>query len=201
MSVTKVSIISNAIAMLGHRPIITLDDEDADDMVVSAEQAFDFLLPSSLASVGWRFATRISQLNVVNNETPPAKWQYVYQLPSGYLKNIRIYPQNYNYEIYENLKIYSDWAPSVPTFMEHIFQPDVSRLPPWFNHYFILELAAYLALSNAQKAEFYNPIESKRVDQMAIAMGIDAQNRPNFSQANFPVINITRDNAYDGVVD
>lgn len=72
--------------------------------------------------------------------------------------------------------------------MEDLFLPDISRLPAWFVKYFVFELAAYLALSNAQKAEYYNVLESKRAHQMGLAMAIDAQNRPQNTQANFPVL-------------
>ncbi len=41
MAYTKTSIISLAVQILGHKPIITLDN--ADDLVISAEQAFDIL--------------------------------------------------------------------------------------------------------------------------------------------------------------
>lgn len=182
---TKTVIISNAISVLGHKPIITLDD--ADDLVVAAEQAFDMLYPSVLAMGNWRFATQIAQLSK-SVEVPPSgsNWSTVYLLPAGYLKNIRVYPQNYAYEIYENNKLYTGWNGAV--WMEYIFQPDVSKLPPQFVQYFTMEIAAYLALSNAQKPEYYNVIEGRRIQALAMASATDAQNRPNFSQVDFPVL-------------
>ncbi len=191
MALTKVQIISNAITLLGHEPIITLDEEDSDALVLAASQAFDMLLPASITECSWRFATQISQLTRLNEEVPPAWWQAVYLLPSGYLGNIRVYPPNYNYEIYADSKIYSDWTGESPIFMEHLFLPDISRLPAWFVKYFVFEIAAYLALSNAQKTEYYSSLETKRANQMAIAMGIDAKNRPNYVMHDFPVLNIT----------
>ena len=175
--------------MLGHKPIITLDADDADELVIAAEQAFDYLLPASISENSWRFATTISQLAEMNNEEPPAHWTKVYLLPAGYLGNIRIYPQNYDYEIYEDTRIFSNWTS--PTFMEHLFLPEISRLPAWFVKMFILELAAWLALSNAQKTEYYTVLESKKTIQMAIAMGLDARNRPNYEFKDFPMLNIT----------
>lgn len=186
---TKVSIISSAISLLGHKPIITLDNDDADDLVIAAEQAFDFYLPASMSENTWRFATRITQLSLVAGETPPTKWTKVHLLPAGYLKTVRLYPHTYDYDIYEDLKIFSNF--SGPVYMEHIFQPDIARLPAWFVKAFVFEIAAHLALSNAQKADYYTVLETKRTTQMAIAMGIDAANRPNSSMANFPMLNIT----------
>jgi hypothetical protein len=185
MSNTKVSIISNAITQLGHKPIITLDN--ADELVTAAEQAYDMLLPSVLSSGNWRFATQIAQLSKSVEVPPPGTyWSTVYLLPAGYLKNTRIWPQNYDYDIYENGKIYSNWNGSV--WMEYMFVPDVARLTPSFVHYFVFEIAAYLALSNAQKPEYFTQLEAKREKQWALASALDAQNRPNFSQVDFPVL-------------
>ncbi len=185
MSITKTTIISNAISQLGHKPIQTLDN--ADDLVVSAEQAFDMLLPAVLSQSDWRFATQIAQLSK-SVETPPTntRWTTIYLLPANFLKNIRLYPHNYDYDIYENKKIYTNWTGIVH--MEYVFEPDISKLTPSFVHYFTYEIAAYLALSNAQKTDFYSALEGKRSQALAMAAALDAQNRPNYSQATFPVL-------------
>ena len=182
---TKVTIISNAISQLGHKPIQTLDN--GDDLTVTAEQAFDMLLPSVLSMGNWRFAIQIAQLSK-SVEVPPTntRWTTIYDLPADYLKNIRLYPHTYDYDIYENSKIYTNWTGTVS--MEYVFQPSVSKLPPYFVHYFTFEIAAYLALSNAQKPEYYNLLETKRTQALAMASAIDTQNRPNFSQMTFPVL-------------
>ena len=191
MALTKLEIISNSVTLVGHKPIITLDVDDADDLIIAANQAFDFLLPASITENSWRFAARITQLTRVNQEVPLTDlWQSVYLLTPGYLKTIRLHPHNYQYEIFENSKLYTNWTGVMH--MEDLFLPDISRLPAWFVKYFVFELAAYLALSNAQKAEYYNVLESKRSHQQGLAMGIDAQNRPQNTQANFPVLDASQ---------
>ena len=122
MAYTKTSIISLAVMLLGHKPIQTLDD--ADDMVISAEQAFDILLPSVLGTGNWRFSIKIQQL-VLSSEVPPTQtnWNQIYLLPAGYLKNIRIIPQNYVYEIYSNNQIWCNWGTQSPIFMEYALSP------------------------------------------------------------------------------
>jgi hypothetical protein len=190
---TKVEIVSLAIGLLGHAPVITLDEGDSDSLTTAAEQAFNFLLGASLAKSNWRFATRISQLtNLV--ETPVTHWNSVWQLPAGYLKHIKLWPTpRYDYEIYEDRKIYAMWGTGEEIFMEHIFQPDVSRLPAWFVEYFIYEIATFLSLSNAKKTEFFSVLKAEKTQALAVAMGIDAQNRPNQSQVDIPMLNISRD--------
>lgn len=188
MAVTKTSIVSLALMLLGHKPIITLDDPD--DITIAAEQAYDILLPSVLSSGNWRFSMQIQQLSLSPIIPPPqTNWQNVYYLPSGYLKNIRIIPQNFVYEIYAGGLIYCNWGTQTPVYMEYAFLPDVSQLPPWFINYFIFEIAAFLALSNAQKPDYYNVLEGKRVRQLAMAAATDAQNRPQFSQVDIPMLN------------
>lgn len=184
----KIGILSLAIMLLGHKPIQTLDN--ADDLTIAAEQAFDMLLPSVLATGNWRFSIQIQQLSLSVMVPPPqTNWQNIYLLPAGYLKNIRIIPQNYEYEIYQNSQIYCNWGTMSPVFMEYAFLPDVEQLPLVFINYFIYEIACFLALANAQKPDYFQALESKKNTQWAIAAATDAQNRPQFTQVNIPVLN------------
>lgn len=184
MAQSKVSILSNAITLLGHAPISSL--ENGDQMVVCAEQAFDMLYPAVLAENNWRFATQIQQLSQ-SIETPPPQYKTVYLLPADWLKTIRFYPPgNYMWDIYENSKIYSTFTGEF--WMEYIFQPDISRLPIHFVKYFVYEIAAYLSLSSAEKTEFFSALEAKRIQSYAMCAAVEAQNRPQETLVNFPVI-------------
>jgi hypothetical protein len=180
---TKVTIISFAISLVGHKPIVSLDNPD--DLVLAAEQAFNMLLPSVLAKSNWRFATQIAQLSLLN-ETPPNPWQSVYSLPAGFLKTIRVYPQTYGWEIYESKRIYA--MQQGEFWMEYVFVPDISLMPGYFVEYLAYEIAAFLALSNAQRPDFYSVLAQRLVTQQAMASAIDAQNRPQGTMAVFPVL-------------
>ena len=181
---SKVNIISNAISLLGHAPISSLINQD--NMVVAAEQAFDMLYPGVIAQNNWRFATQIQQLSQ-SIEIPPDPWHAVYLLPAGWLKTIRVYPNIYVWDIYENSKIYAQFNGT--WFMEYTFTPDIEKLPAHFVQYFVYEIAAYLALSSAQQTAFYSVLEAKRTSSYAMCAAIEAQNRPQFSQFSFPVLN------------
>ena len=173
--------------LVGHKPIISLDN--ADDLVTSAEQYFDIKLPSVLSTGNWRFSMQIQQLSL-SPIIPPIQcnWQNVYYLPSGYLKNIRIIPQNYDYEIYLGGLIYCNWGTQSPVFMEFAFLPDISQLPAYFVDYFIYEIACFLMLSNAQKPDYAKYLAKQRDTQWAIAAATDAQNRPQFTEWELPVL-------------
>jgi len=173
--------------LLGHKPIQTLTD--ADDMIISADQAFDILLPSVLATGNWRFSIKIQQLTLSVEVPPPqTNWTQIYLLPPGYLKNIRIIPQNYVYEIYANNQIWCNWGTESPVYMEYAFLPEIAQLPPWFVNYFIYEIATFLCLSNAQKPDYFSALIQQKNTQWAIAAAADAQNRPQFVEFNIPML-------------
>lgn len=173
--------------LLGHKPIITLDN--ADDMITSLSQYFDIKLPSILSTGNWRFSANIVQLSL-STEVPPTQtnWNQIYLLPAGYLKNIRIIPENYDYEIYSNNQIWCNWGTQSPIYMEYVAMPDISQLPAYFVDYFIYELAAYSALASAQKPEYFAALQSQKNIQWAIASATDAQNRPQFVQWEIPML-------------
>jgi len=112
--------------------------DNQDDLITAMEQAYDVLLPSVLSTCNWRFAVKIEQL-VLSTSVPPLQtgWQNIYLLPAGYLKNIRIIPQNYVYEIYSNSEIWCNWGTSSPVFMEFAYMPTVSTFTASFINYFI----------------------------------------------------------------
>lgn len=187
MAFTRTSIINLAVMLLGHKPIQTLDN--ADDLVTAATQAYDMLLPSVLSTGNWRFAIQIQQLTLSPIIPPPqTNWQNVYYLPAGYLKNIRIIPQNYVYEIYADGLIYSNWGTASPIYMEFAYQVPENLLPPSFVNYFIYEIACFCALASAQKPDYLAALEQKRITQWAVAASSDAQNRPSQNEVVIPVI-------------
>lgn len=187
MAYSKTSIISLAAQLIGHKPIQTLDN--ADDLITSLEQAFDVLLPSVLGTGNWRFSIKIEQL-VLSTEIPPPQtgWQNIYLLPAGYLKNIRIIPQNYVYEIYSNSQIWCNWGTQSPVYMEFAYLPVIATLPATFVNYFIYELARFSALASAQKPDYFAALTAERDKQWAIAAAADSQNRPQFVQWEIPML-------------
>jgi hypothetical protein len=183
MPLTEVQIISGALAKLGKKPISVLGQ---DDMSIVAQQALEQILPTRLAQNSWRFATRIVQLAQNVLAPPVSDWQYSYQLPGDFLKHIRMYPQNWAYEFYNNGLIYSNL--NGPIWMEYVYLPLITALPDWFTQYIIWEVAAQLALSSAQNAQFAPLCLAQRDIELAKAMAADAQNRPQTPLASSPVI-------------
>lgn len=184
MASTQVQVISNAISLLGQAPIQTLQNPNA--MVTAAIQAWNLLLPAKLSEGPWRFAVTIQQLSKLVQVPVVQQWQYIYALPQNFLKMIHLYPQNYDFEIYEGGQLYTNLIG--PLFIEYVFQPVQELIPDYFNLYFAYEIAAYLALTNSQNTAFYSALEAKREYQRAIAMAADAQNRPQTPLFSHPMI-------------
>lgn len=202
---TKTILISNAVALLGHKPITSL--ENADNMVNAAIQAYDLLLPDILSQNNWRFATAIQPL-VQSMVIPPQPWRTAWQLPSGFLKLIRLYPNIYQFDLYANSLLYTFLQPNsfpvvtvppspYPVFnynnyqpfsIEYIFEPTTDQLPPRFQTYFVYEIAKYLALSTAQRPDYAQYLTQQCQYHYAMAAANEAQNRPQFSQVLFPVL-------------
>lgn len=172
--------------LLGHKPITTLDN--ADQMTVAASQAFDLLLPQVLSQNNWRFAVAIQPL-VQSVEIPPAPWGSIFNLPSGFLKLIRLYPNIYEFDIYNGKKIYTILrGGSQPFSIEYVFMPDINQLPPHFVGYFIYEIGKYLCLASAQRPDYAAYLKQECAYQFAMAAAVEAQNRPQYSQVLFPIL-------------
>lgn len=213
MATTKEVLISNAVALLGHKPIQTLDN--ADQMVTAAIQAYDLLLPWILSTNNWRFAVAIQPL-VQLPEIPPAPYGAVFQLPAGYLKLLRVYPNIYHWDIFNNNKLYTvmrnnffpcdcdgqfpippnpvpvtpcQFRGYKPFSIEYVFEPMVDQLPARFVVYFVHEIAKYLALSSAQRPDYAAYLDQQTRYHFAMAAAVEAQNRPQYSQVVFPVLN------------
>lgn len=184
MSMTKVMQISNAFALIGKGQVTALDN--VSPLVQQAENAYDMLFAQEFATGFWRFATKIVQLSQVDASPPVACWQYIYQLPNDFVKQVRQYPHNYAYEYYSGGQMYSNW--NGPLFMEYIFVPEPTDCPIYFAMMMSYLVAEYLALSNAQFAQYSQKLGTDAQMMRAKALAADAQNRPQTFLASAPAI-------------
>lgn len=189
MALTRVQIISQALTLMGKKPIVNLINQS--DIVTAADQSFDMLLQATLSEGFWRFATAIAQLSQNVNVPIGNYWLYAYNLPADYLKLVHLWPQTWDFELYAGAPplLFSNFNDAnQPFFIEYVFTPDVSILPPYFVKYFAFEIAAFLALTNAQMPDYYSELERKKGIELAIAQAADAQNRPQTPLQSMPVL-------------
>lgn len=108
MAKTKLQVVSMSLQKLGQKPISALNNSS--DIEISASAAFDFLLPAIIQRNSWRFAVKQDYLWISNDNPISSYWTYIFDLPSDYLKMIRLYPQSYSWEVYEESKIYANFG-------------------------------------------------------------------------------------------
>jgi hypothetical protein len=172
---------------MGRKPITSLSQQS--DIVNSADQAFDLLLTSAISIGFWRFATTIAVLQKLNITPVGGYWAYAYSLPADYLKMVHLWPQLYDFEIYQDAQLYTSFNNSnQPLYIEYNFLPPETMLPAYFIKYFCYELACHLALSNAQLPDYTQELERKRVIELSIAQAADTQNRPQSPLRSQPMV-------------
>jgi hypothetical protein len=201
---------------MGRKPVSSLVNQG--DIVTSADQAFDLLLTSALSIGFWRFATTIAVLQKLAETPVGGYWMYSYMLPADYLKMVHLYPHTYDFELYNNSRLYSNYSsgnslnnvnnqindPNIPYmsgnpfYIEYVYRPSETLLPPYFVKYFSFELASYLALSNAQTPDYLAELERRRVIELSIAQAADAQNRPQSPLMSKPMLECRYVSAFVG---
>jgi hypothetical protein len=183
MALNKIQIISQALSLIGIPGTQSIDPNNKDQ--VFAEQAFDFLYPTTLAKEDWRFATAIQQLSQLVETPIIDEYRYAYQLPAGFLAIVRPYNLS-RFQIYED-KLYSN---ENELKLEYRFEVDISKAPDYFTEYMIYVLAEYLTLALAEKIEYETILRQKKKETGDRAAYLDAQGHSNFQIQFNPFIDI-----------
>lgn len=187
MPLSKVQVISNALTILGKKPVLTLNNPDP--LTTAMEQAFDFLYQAALESGFWCFAKTIVELNLLTQTPIGGYYMYAYQLPANFRKLVHLWPQQYDWDIYQNNQLYANFNNSgQPLYLEYIFQVDYALVPNYFWKYFVYELAMYGALSNAQSVQYHQALLPIRDKEFGVALAMDNQNRPQTPLVSKPMI-------------
>lgn len=185
MATTKIQIIRNAIAFLGEGSITTVSS--GGQFASFAEDIYDLTISAVLAKENWRFATAIVSLSQLVNEPIVDEWMYIYQLPADYLSLIRLYPDNRDFQIYQNKLLYANVNELK---VEYRFKPDESRFPRYFEEYFTYYLAGRLALTAGISKETVALLEKKEESAYKGAIAADGSSHPTNSIKDAPYINI-----------
>ena len=179
---TDVEICSNALFLIGHGAISSFTEGTLGSQTASN---FYTLTYRSLLSVHrWRFAAGKVTLSRLT-ATPLNEWSYAFQLPADYINAIRVYPDG-DYEIYED-KIYSN-ANAID--LDYLFQPNESKLPPYFEEALELRLASKFAFpvtANKSTGELYNTMFET---QLKRAKFLDSQARPQVDMQYSPFTDV-----------
>jgi len=185
MATTRIQIVRNAIAFLGEGSITTVSS--GGQFATFAEDIYDLTISAVLAKDNWRFATAIIPLSRLESEPIVDEWKYIYQLPADYLSLIRLYPDNRDFQIYQNKLLYSNYSELK---LEYRFKPDESRFPKYFEEYFTYYLSGRLALTAGISKEMIAILEKKEETSYKGAIAADGSSHPTISIKDAPYINV-----------
>lgn len=175
---TKISLISDALVLLGEKPASSLT-ENRYGVTVGAN-LFEAIYENELCSNRWRFAmTKEALAQLV--DAPLNEWQYAFQLPSDMLMPIGVYPKA-DYEVYAD-HLYTNCS-SVE--LDYLFKPEVSEIPAYFAQLMRYALARDMIKPLTESDSGVSIMEAKYSRQRDRAMFADAQGRPNRSIAHSP---------------
>lgn len=168
---SKIDIISNALLLIGHGSISSLDpDQGAGATVGSA--LYDTTVEYMLSTTYWRFSMKQQSLNRLT-AVPLNNWQYAFQLPTDMITLYRVDPRA-NYQLFEdNLFTNVDTLSA-----DYSFRVADTALPIYFVMALQYKLAADFAIAitnDTQKNQLY---EAKYREELMVAMGADAKNHP-----------------------
>lgn len=183
MARTKIQIFNRAIGLLNKAPITSFVNGGV--FAQNGESTFDDLLESVLATNNWRFATKVAPLTKQTSDI--SYWQNKYLLPPDYLSLWKIYPESYEFQIYENSLLYSNIDISL---IEYRFLPEITLLPAHFIRYFIYLLASELALSGAASESLYEKLNAKAEFHYGLALSTDSQAHPNETVIDNPFFTV-----------
>lgn len=182
--VTKISMASNALILLGDAPISSFDGAGA------GAQAMDSLYESTyldlITSSNWGFARK--QQDLSQNALPPVfdNYQYSYNLPADQLI-IHGLKSNLDYYIYEGGLLYTNDNAAQ---LDYYIRPSEANLPPYFVKLVEVTLAARAAMAVTDRTTLAAEMHSQAQEQMMRAMGIDAQNDTNEAIRDNPFVDV-----------
>jgi hypothetical protein len=175
---TKISLISDALVLLGEKPASSLT-EDRYGMTVGSN-LFEAIYENELTSNRWRFAMTKAQLSQLVS-VPLNEWKHAYQLPSDMLMPIGVYPKA-QYEIYAD-HLYTNRS---TVELDYLFKPDVPEIPPYFAQLMRYALARDMIKPITESDTGVSIMQQKYSMQRDRAMFADAQGRPNISIQHSP---------------
>lgn len=167
---TKIGLISNALILLGEKPLNALNDNRYGATV--GANMFEMIYENELQSNRWRFAMTKQALSQLV-DAPLNEWQFAYQLPSDMLLPIGVFPPC-DYEIYAD-HLYTDMT---TVELDYMFKPNVGEIPAYFATLMTYRLARDMAESVTESGPKKDRWNREYATQRAVAQFADAQGRP-----------------------
>ena len=178
MATTDIDICARALIMIGAEPITSFADGTTESKVAS--NLYSDTIKNILSAYRWRFASKQTQLSRLT-DTPDARWDSAYQLPSDILTlhGIYINDKPISYDRYGDM-VYNNATSTDKVYADYTYYDEGATNPAiYFPAYFIytaeLSLASIFAFAVAQNTELSALLEQKAQRQLTFARNIDSQ--------------------------
>lgn len=169
---TDLSICNAALLLVNASQINSFNDSTREATICKA--LYETTKQSLLSKHPWSFSL-FQELLAKTTETPLFDYDYVYQLPTGYIRILKTDGLGNEYRILKD-KLFSDYDP-----VELLFQKDPGEefFPAYFVRLLELKMAELLSMSLLQDDNMARMYNASYLMQMREARGIDSQNSPN----------------------
>jgi len=181
---SKIDMASNALLLLGDRPISSFEGAGAGAQAMANLYEPTYL--DMITSSNWGFAKKQQVLS--QNATPPVfdNYQYSYTIPNDAIR-IHGLRSNMEYYTYEGDLIYTNDSGAE---LEFFIRPSEGDLPPYFVKLMELELAARSCMAVTDRVELYAQMRNEADNQWIRAVGVDAGNDTNEAIRSNPFIEV-----------
>lgn len=179
----KVEICSNALLLLGHTPISSLDEPGAGALL--SKNLYESTYLNFLSLNSWNFAKKHTGLNRLSETPDHPNYQYQYQIPADYVRIQTVIPIS-DYFIFED-RIYSNHQDLT---LDYYYNVREELLPPYAVRAMEYSMASILAMPltvDPSKAELYAQLFQR---QLLSAMSIDGQGVPSQGWSDTPITDV-----------
>ncbi len=177
---TKIEIASNALILLGDKPISSFSEQGAGPQ--AAANLYEPIYLNMATSHSWGFSKK--QLQLSQNVTPPPfdNYRYSYNLPADMIQAFGL-RSNMDYEIFAGGLLYTNDSKAEFTYQ---IRPDEALVPPYFAWLISVELSKYLAMPVTDRAEVLSNGAVLSQEQWLLAINLDSQSDTNEAVRSSP---------------
>ena len=181
---SKVSLISNALILIGDVPINDLVGSDRRKVI--ANNLYDNIVGNELAKHRWGFARRYSQLSELTAKPIGNEWSTAYQLPNDLVALITLTPRS-NYQIY-GTQVYTNQSGGL--FADYIYNAPESEWPVYFSKMIEYALARDMVTSLRDSTTIRMEMAAEYENASRMARYTDSQQHPQTPIVSRPFVDV-----------
>lgn len=184
---TDLRFINAALTRIGDEPLTSLTGTSAAAKV--ANQNYEHIVETALASHPWKFATKYAQLTLVSTDDPPDPWTYVYQVPTDMLdlRSVKVSDTPMDYEQASD-KIFCNVSEDDDLIAAYTWRVPEADWPRWFSEAVTTALEAIFLRAIAEDYEKADIREKAAVRMLARAKFKDSQRATTKNPVTSPTL-------------